>query len=171
MATSTTADKRYTVSFLVDEFRGHRGVRFCLFHHGDVDEAVYRAWTPPGGDPEDPCFRSFVDDTFTADEVAALRQWCGHSWRGVSDFCVTAVSPPDEPDDGLAGLGARRAVGGHDDFYMFDKCDGYPLPFKVWGYCDLAEAESGPYVTNPNLVYWRLSVSADGKVVVQPPPF
>src|SRR5689334_11019263 len=74
---------RYCVTLLAEEYDGHKGVRFSLFHAGGLDPVVYGSWVLPGADPEDPCVRGYVDHTFDASEVALLRDYFGGPAEGV----------------------------------------------------------------------------------------
>src|SRR5262245_49337760 len=159
--------KRYRIKVTMDEYRGHRGVGMRLFHADELPEEIYEQMMAEGLDCDDPYLRSAVEETFSEDEVAALRDWFAGEWpNGSATFrCEPAAR---EVSENRIGSGAIP-VGGSSDFYLFSEHEGWPLPCAVWGYYDLEHAESGPYVNRPELSLTRLSVTGNGVVVKQPP--
>jgi hypothetical protein len=132
---------RYHLGVTMEEFRGHRGVRFGLFHRGDLPEDVYAAMISRPGLRTDPDARSLAEATFSAGEAAALRRWFA-TWPGVRSLNQS------EAYTVLSGYIGNFSGG---DFYNFSQHEGWPLPSEVWGHFDLAYADDGPCVRKPNL--------------------
>jgi hypothetical protein len=147
------------------EVRHHQGVWFRLFHWDGLPGDVYCGQLPPPLDWTDDYLQSAVDQTFSGTEVEALRQYFAN-WED-TEFSAEPARPVA---DGMLGVGIR-AVGGRDDFYLFWKCEDYPLPFRVAGYYDLSRADSGPYVRDPGLSLHLVSVDDQGQIVWKRPPF
>jgi hypothetical protein len=158
---------RYHVSLKTKEYHEHRGVWFRLFHFGELDDNIYCGMLGPGLDCEDPYLRCAVEATFDEKEVEALR-WYFAQWHNLTDFQADPVGVICEDCCGPGAL----AVGGTDDFYMFSEHEDWPPALGwIYGYYDLEMAEAGPYVRNPELAVWRVSLMDNGGLVVKRPPF
>jgi len=107
----------------------------------DVSEEEARTLLEPLGykhDMEDRDYAYAISqavETFTEEEADRLISWL------VERIGVKAWKEPAlKPREGFVGVGTI-AVGGSDGFYMLDKIEGYDLPFRVWAYYDIDDAE------------------------------
>jgi hypothetical protein len=134
----TKSHQRYTVRVRFDEAFEHKGVVFSLFHWGRVPREVYEQQIAAHLDRTCPYLKSAVEQTFDADEVRQLQAYfCHDDERVLVKECeVPAVQGECSGD-------ATRCVGGSDGFHDFWKAADWNLPFRVRGYADLYQAESG----------------------------
>jgi hypothetical protein len=159
-------EPRFDIKVVAAEYRNHKGVPFALFHHDGLPESVYEDWIRDGLDKTCPYLQSAVDESFSAQEVDTLREWF-RSWGQDAVMNATPFTLISEPN--VAGVG-MMAVGGDDDFYMFSDHDDWPLPCEVWGYFNLSEAQSGPYVSDPSLSMLTV-VQTENGIILKRPPF
>jgi hypothetical protein len=159
-------EQRYWVGMKVKELRGHQGVYMSLFHADDLPEEVYRVQLPAPLDWTDLHLRSAVDDSFSAAEVEALRE----HFAGYPDVIEFKSGPMRPVQANMCGKKAM-AVGGCDDILMIYENVRYALPFRVEGYFDLEDAESGPCVKDPNAGLIRVFFPEEGKPIIKRPPF
>lgn len=129
----------WEANLIADEYRGYKRVSFALFKQ-DQTEETSRARAIQAGITnqallEDLYFLSQIEEMFTAQEIEVLKEFFS-LWEGVE----LEIKPAREPVKDGWGVGAN-AVGGPTDFYMFSEMEGYPLPFKVWGYYNLEFSE------------------------------
>jgi hypothetical protein len=93
---------------------------------------------PPLGPSEDEDYhrQTFVDECFTADELAPFLSW--HQKYEWSNFTVNRVQIPIAKN--LAGF-ANLGVGRWDSIIEFSATDDGKLPFPVWAYFDVSDCE------------------------------
>ncbi|MDI6727928.1 MAG: hypothetical protein QMD44_03245 [Thermodesulfovibrionales bacterium] len=80
-----------------------------------------------------------LKELFTFKEVLQLIQYISNFPFKKIEIKEIALPLPHN----CAGYGSF-AVGGEDDFYCLSETEGYPLPFKVWGYVNFQDAEYTP---------------------------
>lgn len=125
----------YEVRVVADgEFHGCKGVGFTMFKPGAKEAEL--AWISRHTDAksagqDDVYFFSQFDMMFSLPEVGQLIEW----------FITHRPTSHVEVFPAVAHENAMSiscmAVGGGDDFLMFDESEDYTLPFKVWGYYNL----------------------------------
>jgi hypothetical protein len=138
-ADNPTLRSRFYVTHKIPEFQGHRGVTLVFFHARGLPDDLYREILAPL-DPETPYLASAADETFSAEEVKALRAACAKA-APEGQFSAEPCGPIPE---NCIGVGAIP-VGGNNDFLMLDKSDSF-CPFPVRAHFDLRFADAGPWV-------------------------
>jgi hypothetical protein len=113
--------ERFFIELRVDEFDGHKGVTFKLFHDEWLPDAIYRDWLPAPLDWTDLELRTAVNDTFDAEEVEALRKYFA-GWEEVT-FKVRKARPIRADQCGLGVI----PVGGVHGVYRFSEHDDFPF--------------------------------------------
>jgi hypothetical protein len=134
----------YQVTTIVNEYSGHKDVPFQWFvrYGGRIGEGPMSRFGVPYADlidkyrAEDKNFYAHdaVDERFTADEAAALKEYLDREHGDAGETAIKQVRLPIPHI--IMGLGAI-AVGGGCDFYMLHKEQGYSLPFKAEAYYGL----------------------------------
>jgi hypothetical protein len=156
---------RYTVDVAMAQACGYQDVSFRLFHdempEADVD-ALLRdcGWTELPQFPDDDAYaRTYVVETFSAEEVEALKGYFNSEGESVK------ARPAHKPAPGARFIGVSAlAVGGDTDLYMFSKDADYNLPFKVIGYVDFRDCEWTPERRKAHVIEYVRRVLKDEEV-------
>jgi hypothetical protein len=105
-----------------------------------------------------------IDEMFTLEQAEALKKYLDSTF-GDAATTIEKVTLPIS--NNCIGFGSY-AVGGGDDFYLLTRAEGYPLPFKVWGYFDLIDCELADGSGETFRMYCLLaSKDANGKIQVR----
>jgi hypothetical protein len=138
--------QRYTIRVMLEEFADHQGVPVDLYSEEPLPEPIYADWIAADLDLDDLYLRSAVEDSFSAEETAALRAWCAQ--RGDCTFEAKPMTFVDQPN--LAGHSATVQSSWLKGILDLNQLPGFPLSRRVCGYYALHWAADGPYVRDPD---------------------
>ena len=134
------SEPRYYASLVTPGYKGWQDVEFHLFHtemsEAEMSELVVLAPNRTIEDVSKWYTGTAIEQTFSRAEVLQLYDYFKVNYEG---DCLK-LKRAHAPGNHCMGYGAY-AVGGGDDFYMFDHVENYSLPFKVWGYFNLRDCE------------------------------
>lgn len=122
---------RFWIFVEAQRFGDLTNVEFQLYHRDPLLEAVYRRAIPKSLNATDPYLRSAIDQTFSAEEVAALRDWFAMQ-EGCS-FVAEPVEPLRGDEVGVGSLVDDESSGVWD----LSQLPGFPLSIRVAGRYEL----------------------------------
>jgi hypothetical protein len=128
-------EKMYRVYARLD-YDGYKNVPFTFFCHKHAQPLNFKElitdYNGPGyGETYD--YRlTVVEECFLESEIPAVREFLA---ADSVDFRVEELPLP-YAEKNTMGVSAIP-VGGHNDFLMLNKREGYSLPFEIWAYYDV----------------------------------
>lgn len=132
------SDRKYRLSFTMDEHDGYKNVPVILFREcWDKEEEKNYNWPElvenydEASEGDRKLARNCILEGFTMEEVKILKKW----FRDHRNVELEVSSHKFPIKAGLLPIGFIGGGEGGDDI-MFSRSDHYDLPVKVWGHCE-----------------------------------